>query len=463
MSLGNRCVRLARRSALVSAVVLIAAAWSSSASAQQQGNTNNTVNNVLSIVGGVSVNVDGMATNADRDTSGRLRQFRHDALEAIPEGMNQTTGLRKVSLRRLEAEIKKCLETGKTLPEAVCLLGGLLEIRYVLVYPEERDIVLVGPAEGWALDPRGYFVGAKSGRPVLLLDDLLVALRAAISSPSVLSCSINPTPEGIRRVEALSRQIKVGADPRAAAAAMEEQLGPQRITVNGVPDSSHFARVMVAADYRMKRISMGLEPAPVRGLPSYTEMVKGGGSGLSNMLPRWWLQPDYQPLLRDDAGLAWEIRGATVRCMTENDFLDANGVPRPSGRSDPVTQRWADLMTSRYQDLAQADPVFAQLQGCMDLAVVSALIVKQRLATKAGHEFPILSGAAEGLLTVKIDAPKQVATGATLARKGRNTMIAAGGVQINPWTLVDKAEKSSDVAKLYSKASGAQRTTWWWD
>ena len=176
----------------------------------------------------------------------------------------------------MEAEIKKCIETGKTLPEAVCLLGGLLEIRYVLVYPEERDIVLVGPAEGWALDPRGYFVGAKSGRPVLLLDDLLVVLRATIHSPSVLSCSINPTPEGIRRVEAFSKQLKPGVDARAASAAIEEQLGPQRITVNGVPDSTHFARVMVAADYRMKRISMGLEPAPIRGLPSYTEMIKGG-------------------------------------------------------------------------------------------------------------------------------------------------------------------------------------------
>jgi hypothetical protein len=363
----------------------------------------------------------------------------------------------------LEAEIKKGIEAGTPLPESVCLLAGLLEIRYVLVYPEERDIVLVGPAEGWVLDPRGYFVGAKSGRPVLILDDLLVALRAAIQSPSVLSCSINPAPEGIRRVEALSRQIQPGADPRATAAAMEQQLGPQRITVHGVPDNTHFARVMVAADYRMKRISMGLEPAPVRGLPSYPEMVKGGGSGLSNMLPRWWLQPDYQPLLRDDAGLAWEIRGAAVRCMAENDFLDANGQPRPSGRSDPVTQRWADLMTSRYRDLAQADPVFAQLQGCMDLAVVSALIVKHRLMSKAGYEFAVLAGATDGLSTLEIDAPKQVATNATLARKGKKTMIAAGGVQMNPWTLVDKAEKNTGVAKVYAKASGAQRTTWWWD
>jgi hypothetical protein len=34
---------------------------------------------------------------------------------------------------------------------------------------------------------------------------------------------------------------------------------------------------------------------------------------------------------------------------------------------------------------------------------------------------------------------------------------------MNPWALVDKAEKSAETAKVYAKASGAQRTTWWWD
>jgi len=414
-------------------------------------------------VGGVSIDAAGMVTNADRDAIGRLCQVRRDALQAIPDEMNRTAGLRKVSLRRLEAEIRKCARSNKPLSDAVTLLAGLQQVRYVLVYPEEKDILLVGPAEGWVLDPRGYFVGANSGRPVLLLDDLLVALRAAVSSPSVLSCSINPTPEGLRRAETFSRQMRGGADPRAAAAALEEQLGPQRITISGVPDSSHFARVMVGADYRMKRISMGLEPAPIRGLPSYTEMVKGGGSGLSNMMPRWWLQPDYQPLLRDDAGLSWEIRGAAVRCMTENDFFDATGVARPSGRSDPVTQRWADLMTSRYEDLAQADPIFAQLQGCMDLAVVSALVVKQHLTTKAGDDFPLLTGAPEVLPTAKLDAPKLVATNASLAKKGKKTMIAAGGVQMNPWTMVDKTETSAKFSDVRSKASATGHTRWWWD
>ena len=80
----------------------------------------------------------------------------------MPEGMDRTAGLRKVSLAGLEREIQKCLESGQPLPAAVQCLAGLQGVQYVLVYPEEKDIVLVGPAEGWRVDDRGTFVGART-------------------------------------------------------------------------------------------------------------------------------------------------------------------------------------------------------------------------------------------------------------------------------------------------------------
>jgi len=449
--------RLLRRTMLLPALVLSVAAWSSQASAQNQ---NDQTLQVFNIVGGVSINATGMLTNADRDKVGRLSQILHDAMDPVPNAMNQTSGLRKVSLRKLEAAIRKVVESGKDLPDPVVYMAGLQRIDYVLVYPEEKDVVLVGPAEGWRIDPQGYVVGVTTGRAVMLLDDFLVALRTALTKPSVLSCSINPTPEGIRRVENLMRQLR-GADPQIAAAGVEEQVGPQTITVHGVSDSTHFARVMVGADYRMKRVSLALDPSPVKGLPSYVEMAKA--TVPRNMLPRWWLEPDYHPLLRDDAGLAWEIRGASVRCLTENDYLDANGVAHPSGKADPISQRWADLMTSRYEELAAADPVFGQLRNCMDMAVVTALIVKQRLFVKAGAAFPLLCGEDNRLTIAKLSAPKQVATNASLVHKGRKTMIAAGGVQINPWAAIDKTEKKAALTQVHAKAPDPDNTSWWWD
>lgn len=437
---------------LVGALVLTLGA---SVQAQQFLNTRS--------VGGVIVFDNGMLTNASFDARGDLQRAIAEALKAVPAGLNRTAGMRKVSLRRLDASIRECLEEGKPLPDSVYFLGGLQQIRYVLVYPEQHDIVLVGPGEGWKVNRQGAVVGVTTGRPVMLLDDLLVALRST-GGPrrSVISCSIDPTKEGLQRLQGHVKKLRTIGNPQQTAMGIEQQLGPQKISVTGVPDTSHFARVMVAADFRMKRVAMDLEPAPIRGLPSFLTMMKAGSSGMRNMLPRWWLAPDYQPLLRDADGLAWELRGAAVKAMTENDFLDAAGIRHQTGRADPVSQRWADNMTRRYEDLALADPVFGQLRNCIDLAIVGALIVKEDLAAKAGASLPALldSGA---LGTARLAAPKHVDSKAGLVHKGRKWMIACGGVQINPWTLIDGAEQSDSLRSTRSESAAADQTAWCWD
>src|SRR6476619_7733478 len=107
---------------------------------------------------------------------------------------------------------------------------------YVLIYPDKQDIVLAGPAEGWKVDSLGSVVGATSNRPVLTLDDLMVALRVAESSNrSGISCSIDPTPEGMQRMQQLSGTFRPGVTPQVAGRQMEEAVGMQKITVTGIP------------------------------------------------------------------------------------------------------------------------------------------------------------------------------------------------------------------------------------
>ena len=74
-----------------------------------------------------------------------------------------------------------------------------------------------------------------------------------------------------------------------------------------------------------------------------------------------------------------------VKTMTETDYFDANGIQHPTGKADAISQRWANMMTDRYEELARVDSVFGQLRSCMDLAVVAALMVKENLAEKAGR------------------------------------------------------------------------------
>ena len=67
---------------------------------------------------------------------------------------------------------------------------------------------------------------------------------------------------------------------------MQESLGMQKVTLNGAPSDSHFARVLVAADYHMKRIAMNLDPSPVKGLPGFLDMMKVTNTKLDDMMPR---------------------------------------------------------------------------------------------------------------------------------------------------------------------------------
>lgn len=84
----------------------------------------------------------------------------------------------KVSLVRLERAIAELLETDKPIPESMQYLAGLQRIDFVFVFPETKDLVIAGPAEAFAPDATGRVVSVGSvgsGRPVLRLDDLLVA------------------------------------------------------------------------------------------------------------------------------------------------------------------------------------------------------------------------------------------------------------------------------------------------
>ena len=133
-----------------------------------------------SAVGGVYINGDGVLDAPHVEALQELQEARKTALKPIAGDLDEFTELRKISLRRLEEAIQKHRATKFTdLPDEIRFLGGLQQIRYVFVYPDEQDIVLVGPAEGWKVDELGNVIGKTTGRPVMALDDVLVALRTA--------------------------------------------------------------------------------------------------------------------------------------------------------------------------------------------------------------------------------------------------------------------------------------------
>jgi hypothetical protein len=415
-------------------------------------------------VGGISIRADGLLENAGTDLVGRLSRERAAAVHGAPADLRDAVPLRKLSLARLEASLAEALKAGKRLSEEQVFLGGLQQIRYVFVYPEQKDIVLVGPAEGWKVDARGNVVGITTGKAVMMLDDLLVALRStAGAGRDEITCSIDPTPEGLQQLKLHLAGLHVMGDPQQTAAGIEQATGRQQITFSGVPATSHFAEVLLAADYRMKRLAMNFDPSPIRALPSFLKMISARGGAAGNLMPRWWLEPKYDSVLRDPSGLAWELSSAGAQCMTEEEYLGKDGKKEKSGHASPLGQKWADSMTAHYAELAVAEPVFGELRNCMELAVVGALLAQQRLPERAGCSLPTLMDDT-AMKAVEFPVPRQVDSIASMIQHGKKwTISVSGGIALRPFEILRNAEASDAPATARAAVTPATATKPFWN
>jgi len=442
------------------AVTVLALAWHGDAHAQMGGMGMG----FGGAVGGISIDADGIVRNLDPRALESLAKERREALVGGKANRGAAAKLRKVSLAKIVAAVKTAT-ADRPLPPDVLFLGGLERITHVFIDTEGHDIILAGPADALTVDAAGNVVAATSGRPVLQLEDLVVALRAIDAARAGgIKCSIDPTAEGITRLQALLRTQKtIGQNPDATLVAMQNAVGPQQVTVGGVPGDSRFARVLVAADYHLKRVGMGLEPSGITELPSYLAMVPPGSTSATT-LPRFWLEADYEPISRDPDELAWRINGRRMKCLTENDLFDATGSRTAKAAPDANAKKWCDLMTTNYDKLAGKQPAFAELVNCVDLAVVAALVHGRQLAGRAGLDLaPLLEP--QALRLPSYEVPTSVPTVAHGMKKGNRWVVSAsGGVLFQPWGFAGNTADSADVAESRTLALAARPADgWWWD
>jgi hypothetical protein len=187
-------------------------------------------------------------------------------------------------------------------------------------------------------------------------------------------------------------------------------------------------------------------------MPSFLSLLRG--RNVSNMMPRFWIAPNYEPLQRDTDGLAWELKGQGVRCLTEQDFVDDSGQMQHSGKADPTAQKWADSFTKKFDELSHEDSTFGQLRNVMDLAVIGALNAKERLAKKSGFAAPNLMGEQA---IAEFTAPRSVPSQAS--KVGRMVSVS-GGVQIFPWQVADRTQVSHNLAATHG--GRLEEKSWYW-
>jgi len=416
-------------------------------------------------VGGVAIDANGVMDKAEERDVVALRDARRNAISGLAGDVTKRSELRKISLGRLDALLARHAGETKPLPSEILYLAGLQRIEYVFAYPDSHDIVLAGPAEGWTVDDRGNVVGTNSGAAVLQLVDLIAALRIKdrMLAGKIISCSIDPTPEGLKQFTRLTRGNRSSPSPELLQR-MEQAVGPQTITLSGVSPESHFAQVLVAADWQMKRLGMGLVPSPVDGLTSYLALLNDGpASATRNPLPRWWIAYGKQPAERDAEGLGWRISRPGIQVCTAAGRMGRDGRISTQIESDPMAKKWADSMTARYDQLATVEPVFGQLRGCMDLALVTAILASGDLLTQAQLELPMLLDDAR-LQPAAHRIPKNVASHASALKRGRTWVVSvSGGVELDVPRVINAAEVQAEVRDAWTHASPKRIELWWWD
>lgn len=426
---------------------------------------------------GVRVDAKGvLRTLVFNDPTGQLTRQRINAAKAgLNRDLLKPSKLRKVSLNRLEKAMASLLDEGKAETDEMKYLAGLTQITHVFYLPETKDVVIAGPAEGFYENIAGRVVGMSSRKSILQLQDLVVALRCF--SPDgdqtrQIGCSIDPTQEGLKKMQDFMISISGKVQPtqqsaNAVAAGLKNNLGLQTVSIVGISDKTHFAQVLVEADYRMKMIGIGLEKPQAR-IPSYVSKAKPAQVS-RNALTRWFFEPDYESVLVSDDQNAMQLVGKGVKLITENEMVAPDGIRQRTNSKDIASMAFCSAFTRNYHQMADTTAVYAELKNLIDMSIVAAFIQKEDYFSRAGWDMTFFSDE-EKFPVETYEAPKQVETAVNAIFKGGSLMTpVGGGVSIQPLKAVSEAKIKYDQKGLINKVRSTVDTEslddgqWWWD
>lgn len=421
---------------------------------------------------GVFVGVPGMARalTITNDHSRLNSAFEYARTANVNEDVRIASGLRLVSLPRLEAEVTRLVAAGAPIPEEVACLAGLSEVQFLFVFPETRDVVIGGPAGAWKTDEKGRTISLTTERPTLHLDDLVTLSRTFSSSGSgFFMCSIDPKPEQVRAVrEYVQQNPLTSGNTRKFTDKLESLLGMQNVIVQGIPQDSRVASVIVDADYQMKLVGIG-ERRGSEGMKSYFELIsKSERRGAAMDALRWWMTVGYDSIEVSPNQMAFEFTGREVQCLSENQLVNADGSRQATGKSDGANAEFAELFTQHLPELAKQDVIFADLQNVFDLGLATALIHTMGLAQQVGwHPTTFAEGGNYRTTAVEVPAELMTAANSRVYRTGEIVIQVAGGVRADLREVVRNPENfeiSPAVAKEAAKAHPIGQTgRWWWD
>ncbi|MBX3424818.1 MAG: DUF1598 domain-containing protein [Pirellulales bacterium] len=385
--------------------------------------------------------------------------------------------LRFVSLPRLERAIAARQARGQPLDPAMLTLAGLRRIAYIVVEPESGDLLLAGPAGDWRVE-RGALVAADTARPLVRLDDLLTLLRRNhLEGAKAFGCSIVPRQEALAATQDFLARTSTAPLPAGGRGewlrGLRDALGEQDVEFYSIEASTRVARLLLAADYHMKLVGMGLAQG-VPGVPSYLSTVQLGPDGRPPAMTviRWWFSMPACQVATTPDRTAYALPEQCVEVLSENELLAARGERIHTGISDDLTGGFARAFTREFAALAAKYPVYAEMERVFELALALAVVEREGLLVRSGWT-PGLLADPERLRLPRVTTPRSVETVVNHRTIARRHVIAgvSGGVWVNPVTQASIVPApAGEATALAEKATSRMQPdvvgdeqSWWWD
>lgn len=275
-----------------------------------------------------------------------------------------------ISLNAVQRELQACQSQGNC-QDDILKLYNVTQISGYVVDADAQDIILIGSSNEEA--------------PALYVEDFVIALKNALrqyarregntlyySNPGV---SIDPDPNVLQKLNLIASKISRSNTNEDRDAGIDvwckECELSQNVRVMGIPFDSHFAKVMVEADYLMKRIADGT--AQVDAFESLSDMslrqavdsVQQNSSNVTSTvsLNRFWFYPGINMYSEDARTML--IRRSDIILLDEAQHVTQEGQVAASGRVDPLARQFACNFSKNYSTVA-ASPryqIYAELEG----------------------------------------------------------------------------------------------------
>ncbi len=294
---------------------------------------------------------------------------------------------RVVSLKQAQKASREGL-AGDENSDSVRYLCGLKSVEGFFIDRKNKDILLIGKVD--------------DTMPGLRLDDFIIALRCAWKAYVVGNlftppgCSIDPSPQMLKDLSKVKERIFAEETTSGWEKHQEDFEKACRVSqterVLGMPFNTHFASVLVNADYDMKRLVDGSDNIDIPGvlnlyaLSSYdlrrSMLAKADAKGPSSILSRFWFKPGRIGFVeRQNMVMLDEFE---IMLLTEEQHVNGNDEIVDIGRKDPSAQRVAESITTYYTYIAQKRPIYHQLKELMRAYAVLEAMYSKRARTRSG-------------------------------------------------------------------------------